>query len=101
MAYILVLYYSRNGATAEMARQVARGIEEAGVEARLRTVPDVSADHEATAAPVADEPQAVRGSLARTGLETGGIVLAGLALVAAGGGAVIAARRRRGAVSAR
>ena len=54
MAYILVLYYSRNGATAEMARQVARGIEEAGVEARLRTVPDVSADHEATAAPVPD-----------------------------------------------
>ena len=38
--YILVLYYSRGGATAEMARQVARGVEQvAGVQARLRTVP--------------------------------------------------------------
>ena len=52
--YILVLYYSRNGATAEMARRVARGIEQAGMQARLRTVPAVSADHEATAAPVPD-----------------------------------------------
>jgi NAD(P)H dehydrogenase (quinone) len=49
MAYILVLYYSRYGATAEMARQVARGVELGGLEARLRTVPPVSADHEATA----------------------------------------------------
>ena len=55
MAYILVLYYSRNGATAEMARQIARGVEAAGLEARLRTVPAVSADHEATAAPVPDD----------------------------------------------
>ena len=43
MAYVLVLYYSRYGATAEMARQVARGVESvAGLEARLRTVPAVS-----------------------------------------------------------
>lgn len=41
--YILILYYSRHGATAEMARLVARGVEAAGVEARLRTVPSVSA----------------------------------------------------------
>ena len=54
MTYILVLYFSRNGATAEMARLVARGVEEAGVEARLRTVPKVSPDHEATAPPVPD-----------------------------------------------
>ncbi|WP_457675040.1 NAD(P)H:quinone oxidoreductase [Thiolapillus sp.] len=55
--YILVLYYSRNGATADMARLVARGVEEGGLEARLRTVPEVSADHEATAPPVpADGP---------------------------------------------
>jgi NAD(P)H dehydrogenase (quinone) len=52
MEYILILYYSRHGATAEMARQIARGVEEGGMEARLRTVPEVSADHEATAAPV-------------------------------------------------
>jgi NAD(P)H dehydrogenase (quinone) len=54
MEYILVLFYSHHGATAEMARQVARGVEEAGLEARLRTVPAVSADHEATAPPVPD-----------------------------------------------
>jgi len=48
-AYILVLYYSRGGATADMARRVARGVEEGGLEARLRTVPEVSANHEATA----------------------------------------------------
>lgn len=42
MSYVLVLYYSRYGATAEMANQVARGVEETGMEARLRTVPAVS-----------------------------------------------------------
>lgn len=37
---ILVLYYSRNGATAELARCVARGVaEEPGMGARVRTVP--------------------------------------------------------------
>ncbi len=36
---MLVLYYSRHGATREMARQVQRGVEQSGVEARLRTVP--------------------------------------------------------------
>lgn len=48
MSDILVLYYSRHGATAEMARLIARGIEEVpGMEARLRTVPEVSAVCEA------------------------------------------------------
>lgn len=43
MAFVLILYYSRYGATAEMARQVARGVESVpGLEARLRTVPAVS-----------------------------------------------------------
>lgn len=47
---ILVLYYSRSGATAEMARRIARGVEEVpGVEARLRTAPPVSATCEAVA----------------------------------------------------
>lgn len=42
--YILVLYYSRSGATAAMAQQVARGVERVrGHRARLRTVPPVSA----------------------------------------------------------
>lgn len=47
--YVLVLYYSRNGATAEMAKQIARGVEQAGMEARIRTVPSVSTDCEAVA----------------------------------------------------
>ncbi|RMG33702.1 MAG: NAD(P)H:quinone oxidoreductase [Gammaproteobacteria bacterium] len=55
MSYILVLYYSRYGNTAEMARLIARGAEAGGMEARLRTVPPVSANHEATAPPVPDE----------------------------------------------
>lgn len=43
MPDILVLYYSRHGATAELARQVARGIDGvAGCRARLRTVPPLS-----------------------------------------------------------
>ena len=42
--YVLVLYYSRQGATAAMAQHIARGIERvSGVAARLRTVPAVSA----------------------------------------------------------
>ena len=56
MAEVLVLYYSRNGSTAELARQVARGVESvAGATARLRTVPPVSATCEATVPPVPDE----------------------------------------------
>jgi len=56
MNYILVLYYSRYGATAEMAHQIARGVEEvAGMEARLRTVPEVSPVCEAVAPPVPDQ----------------------------------------------
>ncbi len=42
-AEILVLYYSRHGATAEMATHIARGVEERdGATARLRTVPAIS-----------------------------------------------------------
>lgn len=40
---VLVLYYSRYGATRRMAERICRGVEEVpGVEARLRTVPAVS-----------------------------------------------------------
>jgi NAD(P)H dehydrogenase (quinone) len=50
MQDILVLYYSRSGATAEMARHIARGIHEVpGMTARVRTVPPVSAACEAVA----------------------------------------------------
>jgi len=53
MREILVLYYSRSGATAELARQVCRGVESApGASARLRTVPPVTAQSDAAPQPV-------------------------------------------------
>ncbi len=56
MTCILVLYYSRNGATEKMARQIARGVEMvAGCDARLRTVPEVSAVCEQTAETIPDK----------------------------------------------
>ncbi len=54
--YVLVLYYSRHGNVARMARAVARGIDESGVaEARLRTVPPVSPTTERVEPPVPGE----------------------------------------------
>jgi NAD(P)H dehydrogenase (quinone) len=52
--YILVVYYSRDGATASMARQIARGVEMvSGVEAKLRTVRALSSEEvESDAAPL-------------------------------------------------
>ncbi len=56
MAEILVLYYSRHGSVASMARWVARGVEEvSGMHARIRTVPQVSAVCEATADEIPEE----------------------------------------------
>lgn len=46
--YVLVLFYSRHGATAKMARLIAEGIEKTGLEARVRTVPEVSPETRAT-----------------------------------------------------
>ena len=41
--YVLVLYYSHQGAVAEMAKHIARGVEQVhGIEAKTRTVPAVS-----------------------------------------------------------
>ncbi|WP_461481774.1 NAD(P)H:quinone oxidoreductase [Porticoccus sp.] len=48
MPYILILYYSRYGHTRAMAEKIAQGVEQGGVEGRLRTVPPVSATCEAT-----------------------------------------------------
>lgn len=46
---ILVLYYSQGGAVRSMAQLIARGVESvAGTKARIRTVPKVSANCEAT-----------------------------------------------------
>lgn len=55
VSYILVLYYSRQGGTAALARLIARGVEEGGLEARLRTVPAVSTVCEAVADEIPDE----------------------------------------------
>jgi len=56
MAEILVIYYSRYGSTAELARQACRGIESvADASATLRTVPELSASSEAAAKPVPDQ----------------------------------------------
>jgi NAD(P)H dehydrogenase (quinone) len=56
MTDILVLYYSRHGAVAAMARQVARGIESVpGMQARLRTVPPVAPTHDPQASSVPAE----------------------------------------------
>lgn len=53
MTEILVLYYSRKGSTAELARHVCRGIEGVpGAVAKLRTVPPVTAESEGPARPV-------------------------------------------------
>lgn len=56
MPEILVLYYSQNGAVAEMARLIARGIESVpGAQARLRTVPKVAPKTQVAEPPVPPE----------------------------------------------
>lgn len=56
MAEILILYYSRGGSVAALARQIARGVEEIpGMQARLRTVPAVSPITQVAAAAVPDQ----------------------------------------------
>ena len=55
MTEILILYYSRGGSVAQLARQVARGVEEGGAVARLRTVPAVAPITQTAAPAVPDE----------------------------------------------
>ncbi|WP_455365325.1 NAD(P)H:quinone oxidoreductase [Kaarinaea lacus] len=56
MIEILVLYYSRHGSVAEMAKLIARGIESvSGTMARIRSVPPVSTVCESTQSPVPDD----------------------------------------------
>ena len=56
MADILVLYYSRGGSVAQLAKHVARGVGEVpGMRARVRTVPPVAAITQVAAPPVPDE----------------------------------------------
>lgn len=56
MTRVLVLYYSRHGSTAALARQLARGVGGVeGAEAMLRTVPPVAPQTESALPPVPDE----------------------------------------------
>lgn len=59
--YILILYYSHKGNTAQMAQMIARGVEKVpGIEARVRTVPAISAktEHVESAIPADGPPYA-------------------------------------------
>ena len=56
MPDILVLYYSRNGSVAQLARHVARGVEEVEhAHARLRSVPPVAPATTVAQAPVPEQ----------------------------------------------
>jgi len=74
MNEILILYYSRQGSTAALARQICRGVEGvAGMRARLRTVPPVAAtiDRPDPAVPDEGPPYATHQDL----LECRGLIL--------------------------
>ena len=54
--YVLILYYSRTQGTQNLALHMARGVDQVtGIEARIRTVPPVSAVTERTAPSVPDD----------------------------------------------
>jgi NAD(P)H dehydrogenase (quinone) len=74
MSEILVLYFSRAGSTEKLAREVCRGVDSvAGMAARLRTVPTVSAVTEASESAVPDDgpPYATTQDL----IDTAGVVM--------------------------
>ena len=73
MSEILILYYSRSGSVAQLARHVARGVEEAGLGARLRTVPPVAPITQVAAPAVPEEgaPYVQRSDL----VECAGLIL--------------------------
>jgi len=55
MPYITVLYYSQSGSTKKMAEKIANGVEQAGLEARIRTVPPVSSVCESTESDIPED----------------------------------------------
>ncbi len=73
MTEILVLYYSRYGATAQLARHIATGVEKSGAVARVRTVPPVTTNLNDEARPVPEQgpPYATTRDLE----ETDGLIL--------------------------
>lgn len=69
MSDILVLYYSRNGATESLAREVCHGVDSVdGMTSKLRTVPTVSTVAEAVAddVPESGPPYATTQDLANS-----------------------------------
>ncbi len=67
MSNILVVYYTRNGMTEALAREICRGVDAvAGMSSTLRTVPRVSAETEASAdaVPESGPPYVTREDLA-------------------------------------
>jgi NAD(P)H dehydrogenase (quinone) len=53
--YILILFYSMTGSVRNIAHAIADGIEDSGMEAKIRTVPRVSPNHEASEKDIPDE----------------------------------------------
>jgi NAD(P)H dehydrogenase (quinone) len=54
--FVLILYYSRTGQTAEMANRIARGVAKVtGMQARIRSVPPVAPETTSALPPVPDE----------------------------------------------
>ena len=54
--YVLVLYYSRSGSVSALAQHIARGVARIdGIEARMRTVPPVSATCESVEKAIPDD----------------------------------------------
>lgn len=54
--YVLILYYSKTGSVANIAKYIARGVEHVdGIEPRIRTVPAVSTVCEATAPTIPED----------------------------------------------
>lgn len=53
--YILVLYHSTYGTTKQLAYQIAQGVQETGMMVKIRTVPTVSADTQASKPAIPDD----------------------------------------------
>lgn len=52
MSFILILYYSRYGATEKMAKEIAKGVLSQNMEVRLRTVPPIGPSTEKLEPPI-------------------------------------------------
>ena len=55
--YLLILFYSAGGSVRNLAHAIADGAEAAGLEAKIRTVPKVSALSEASESKIPDQDE--------------------------------------------